>query len=208
MGCAHFARRFLCGNRVGEPCGLEPDCHGGSRSPAMSCSMPCLLAYLAPVVLLGLIARRLDALGWLQVPPRRRHFGLGSGHDLRDPRNQARVPGAMHWWHGRCPAAESYAYSAVWLVSALALFAAGIKLGRQYIRYAGLGRHGSGSAESLPLGYVGIWRGSTRSSPSSAWASALSASVGSTSALCKNQKRWRLEALTTKGGKHGQGSAE
>ena len=35
--------------------------------------------------------------------------------------------------------AESYAYSAVWLGFALALFAAGIKLARQYIRYAGLG---------------------------------------------------------------------
>ena len=34
--------------------------------------------------------------------------------------------------------AESYAYSAVWLLSALALFVAGIKLARQYIRYAGL----------------------------------------------------------------------
>ena len=35
-------------------------------------------------------------------------------------------------------AAESYAYSAVWLASALVLFIAGIKLERQYIRYAGL----------------------------------------------------------------------
>jgi uncharacterized membrane protein len=35
--------------------------------------------------------------------------------------------------------AESYAYSAVWLLSALALFVAGIRLSRQYIRYAGLG---------------------------------------------------------------------
>ena len=34
--------------------------------------------------------------------------------------------------------AESYAYSAVWLASALALFIAGIRLARQYIRYAGL----------------------------------------------------------------------
>ena len=33
---------------------------------------------------------------------------------------------------------ESYAYSAVWLISALVLFIAGIKLARQYIRYAGL----------------------------------------------------------------------
>ena len=32
----------------------------------------------------------------------------------------------------------SYAYSAVWLLAALALFVAGIKLARQYIRYAGL----------------------------------------------------------------------
>ena len=34
--------------------------------------------------------------------------------------------------------AESYAYSAVWLLAALALFVAGIKLVQQYIRYAGL----------------------------------------------------------------------
>ena len=35
--------------------------------------------------------------------------------------------------------AESYAYSAVWLGFALALFGAGIRLGKPYIRYAGLG---------------------------------------------------------------------
>lgn len=34
---------------------------------------------------------------------------------------------------------ESYAYSAVWLALALALFIAGLRLGRQPIRYAGLG---------------------------------------------------------------------
>jgi uncharacterized membrane protein len=34
--------------------------------------------------------------------------------------------------------AEGYAYSAVWLVCALALFIAGLKFSRQYIRYAGL----------------------------------------------------------------------
>ncbi len=52
-----------------------------------------LLAYLAPVVLLGFIARQARRLGLARVPPRRRHFGSGPRHDLCDPRNQARVPG-------------------------------------------------------------------------------------------------------------------
>jgi len=34
---------------------------------------------------------------------------------------------------------ESYAYSAVWLAFALALFIAGLKLAKQHVRYAGLG---------------------------------------------------------------------
>ena len=53
-----------------------------------------LLAYLAPVVLLGLHRPQARCLGLAQVPSRRRHFGPGPRHDLCDPRNQARVPGA------------------------------------------------------------------------------------------------------------------
>lgn len=96
-----------------------------------------LLAYLAPVVLLGLIARRLDVLNWLQFRPAMgilalvmamTYVTLGTKRVFQGP--------AMVAWS--LSDAESYAYSAVWLVSALALFGAGIKLSRQYIRYAGL----------------------------------------------------------------------
>lgn len=97
-----------------------------------------LLAYLAPVVLLGLIARKLDALGWLQFRPAVGILALVLTMTYVTLETKRVFQGhALVAWS--LSGAESYAYSAVWLVSALALFAAGIKLGRQYIRYAGLG---------------------------------------------------------------------
>ena len=97
-----------------------------------------LLAYLAPVVLLGLITRRLDSVGWLEFRPA---FGilalvLVMTYITLETKRVFQGHALVAW---SLSGAESYAYSAVWLVSALALFAAGIKLGRQYIRYAGLG---------------------------------------------------------------------
>ncbi len=97
-----------------------------------------LLAYLAPILLLGLIARRLDALGWLQFRPAVGLLALALAMTYVTLETKRVFQGhALVAWS--LSSAESYAYSAVWLVSALALFAAGIKLSRQYIRYAGLG---------------------------------------------------------------------
>jgi uncharacterized membrane protein len=96
-----------------------------------------LLAYLAPVVLLGFILRRLEALGWLQFRPAVGILALVLAMTYVTLETKRVFQGhALVAWS--LSGAESYAYSAVWLVSALALFAAGIKLGRQYIRYAGL----------------------------------------------------------------------
>ena len=96
-----------------------------------------LLAYLAPVVLLGFIARRLDALGWLRFRPAIGILALvlAMTYVTLETKRVFQGPALVAW---SLSGAESYAYSAVWLVSALALFAAGIRLGRQYIRYAGL----------------------------------------------------------------------
>lgn len=96
-----------------------------------------LLAYLAPVVLLGFILRRLEALGWLQFRPAVGILALVLAMTYVTLETKRVFQGhVLVAWS--LSGAESYAYSAVWLVSALALFAAGIKLGRQYIRYAGL----------------------------------------------------------------------
>jgi uncharacterized membrane protein len=56
---------------------------------------------------------------------------------------------------------ESYAHSAVWLASALALFVAGIRLARQYIRCR-TWRHGAGGAKVF-LSDMSISRVSTAS---------------------------------------------
>ena len=96
-----------------------------------------LLAYLAPVLLLGLIARRLDALNWLQFRPAMGVLVLVLAMTYVTLETKRVFQGyAMVAWS--LSDGESYAYSAVWLASALALFGAGIKLSRQYIRYAGL----------------------------------------------------------------------
>ena len=96
-----------------------------------------LLAYLAPVVLLGLIARRLDALNWLQFRPAMGVLALvlAITYVTLETKRVFQGPAMVAW---SLSDGESYAYSAVWLVSALALFGVGIKLSRQYIRYAGL----------------------------------------------------------------------
>lgn len=97
-----------------------------------------LLAYLAPVVLLDFIARRLDSVGWREFRPAVGLLALvlAMAYVTLETKRVFQGHALVAW---SLSGAESYAYSAVWLVSALALFAAGIKLGRQYIRYAGLG---------------------------------------------------------------------
>ncbi len=96
-----------------------------------------LLAYLAPVVLLGIVARRLDALGWVKFRPAVGLLSLVLAMTYVTFETKRVFQGhALVAWS--LSVTESYAYSAVWLVSALALFIAGIRLSRQYIRYAGL----------------------------------------------------------------------
>ena len=96
-----------------------------------------LLAYLAPVVLLGLIARGLGAIHWEKLRPAMGVLALVLvlTYVTLETKRVFQGPGMVAW---SLTTAESYAYSAVWLASALALFVAGIKLARQYIRYAGL----------------------------------------------------------------------
>jgi uncharacterized membrane protein len=97
-----------------------------------------LLAYLAPVVLLGLIARKLAGIGWDKARPAAGLLALvlALAYVTLETKRVFQGPAMVPWSE---TIAESYAYSAVWLASALALFVAGIRLARQYIRYAGLG---------------------------------------------------------------------
>ncbi|MDO8351843.1 MAG: DUF2339 domain-containing protein [Aestuariivirga sp.] len=96
-----------------------------------------LLAYIAPIALLGLIARKLDVLEWLKFRPALGAFALvlALAYITLETKRVFQGPFMVAW---SLSIAESYAYSAVWLMSALTLFGAGIKLRRQYIRYAGL----------------------------------------------------------------------
>jgi uncharacterized membrane protein len=97
-----------------------------------------LLAYLAPVTLIGLIVTRLDAIGWGRLRPAAGGLALLLAfvyitmETKRVYQGHLMVPESLS-------VSESYAYSAVWLVFALALFVAGLKLAKAYVRYAGLG---------------------------------------------------------------------
>lgn len=97
-----------------------------------------LLAYLAPVPLIGLIARRLDVIGWQDLKPMAGIlalvllFAYVTLQTKRYFQGMMLVPESLSL-------AETYAYSAVWLGFALVLFIAGIRLGRQPVRLAGLG---------------------------------------------------------------------
>lgn len=97
-----------------------------------------LLAYVGPVILLGLIARKSDALQWQPIRPALGLLALllAFTYVTLETKLVFQGPAMVAW---STSAAEAYAYSAVWLLSAFGLFVAGIKLARQYIRYAGLG---------------------------------------------------------------------
>ncbi len=165
-----------------------------------------LLAYIAPIALLGLIARKLDVLEWLKFRPALGAFALvlALAYVTLETKRVFQGPFMVAW---SLSIAESYAYSAVWLLSALALFVAGIRLARQYIRYAGLAvivlvvlkvfLWDMSSLEGL-LPYRQLHRPGPLPCRHRLAVSAI---------LCK--KRRRHEALTTtEGGKHDQGSAE
>ena len=97
-----------------------------------------LLSYVAPVGFIALIAVKLDVLNWKEVRPAAGGLALAlvfayvTLQTKRVFQGPNMVPESL-------TLGESYAYSAVWLVLALALFVAGLRLARQYIRYAGLG---------------------------------------------------------------------
>ena len=96
-----------------------------------------LLAYLAPVPLIGLIARRLDVIGWQGLKPMAGILALVLLFAYVTLQTKRYFQGMMLMPES-LSLAETYAYSAVWLGFALVLFIAGIKLGRQPVRFAGL----------------------------------------------------------------------
>jgi len=97
-----------------------------------------LLAYLAPMLLLGLIARKLEVLNWQRLRPPAGLLALVLAFVYLTLETKRVFQGhAMVAWSTSVE--ESYAYSAVWLTFALALFVAGLRMSRQHIRYAGLG---------------------------------------------------------------------
>jgi uncharacterized membrane protein len=95
------------------------------------------LAYLSPVALYALIARKLDGLGIAQL---RSAVGVFTLVLLMSfvtlfVKRQFQPPVMTAEFFSQ---AESYAVSAAWLVTGILIFIAGIKLGRQTIRYGGL----------------------------------------------------------------------
>jgi len=96
-----------------------------------------LLAYLLPVPLVVLIARRLDAIGWEQFRPVAYGLALVLLFAYVTLETKRVFQGMMMTLASQS-LGETYAYSAVWLVFALALFVAGIRLARQPVRLAGL----------------------------------------------------------------------
>lgn len=97
-----------------------------------------LLAYLAPVPLLGLMAPKLSSLGWARLRPALGALALVLAFTYVTLETKRLFQGHLMQLAAES-IAESYAYSAVWLAFAVALFVAGIRLGQQYVRYAGLG---------------------------------------------------------------------
>ena len=96
-----------------------------------------LLAYLAPVPLIVLIARRLDVIGWATLRPAAYGLALVLLFAYVTLETKRAFQGMLMTLESQS-LAETYAYSAVWLVFALALFVAGIRLARQPVRLAGL----------------------------------------------------------------------
>jgi uncharacterized membrane protein len=96
-----------------------------------------LLAYLAPVPLLALIARKLEGLGWGKW---RNALGILAlvllfAYVTLETRRIFQGPLLSS---GNVTEGEFYAYSAAWLGLAVALFLGGVKLARQNIRLGGM----------------------------------------------------------------------
>jgi uncharacterized membrane protein len=95
------------------------------------------LAYLAPVPLLALLARKLEGLGLAQLRPA---IGVSALVLLMAfvtlwVKRQFQEPVMSLSFMSQ---AESYAVSAAWLVTGIAIFIAGLKINRQTIRYGGI----------------------------------------------------------------------
>jgi uncharacterized membrane protein len=97
-----------------------------------------LLAYLAPVLLIGLIARKLAGVGWEKLRPAAGLLALVLVFAYVTLETKRVFQGRLMQIES-LSVAESYAYSAVWLALALALFVAGLRLSHKQVRYAGLG---------------------------------------------------------------------
>jgi uncharacterized membrane protein len=98
---------------------------------------PLLLAYLLPAVLIALISTRLATLGWGHLKPWAGGLALLLFLAYLTLQTKRLFQGAVLVPEPLSDG-ENYAYSAVWLAFALALFVIGIRLARQPIRYGGL----------------------------------------------------------------------
>ncbi|MBL8906710.1 MAG: DUF2339 domain-containing protein [Rhizobiales bacterium] len=96
-----------------------------------------LLAYLLPALLVALIVPRLGRIGWDGTKPLFGIFALILALVYLTLQTKRYFQGPVLTLESLSDA-ENYAYSAVWLVFALALLIAGIWRGRKYLRYAGL----------------------------------------------------------------------
>ncbi len=99
---------------------------------------PLLLTFLAPIGLIAFITRRLDRLDWTILKPAAGALSLVLAFAYLTLETKRVFQGPVMVVES-LSIAESYAYSAVWLVFALALFVAGLRLAKQYVRYGGLG---------------------------------------------------------------------
>lgn len=109
----------------------------GDAVPGGSVVNALLLAYLAPSVLGAFIARKLDQVKWQEL---RAGAGILSlvlllAYLTLETKRLFQGAVMVPWSQSD---AENYAYSAVWLAAALALFVAGIRIGQKYVRLAGL----------------------------------------------------------------------
>jgi uncharacterized membrane protein len=117
---------------VKNPLAMELPLAGGAVFNAL------VLAYLVPAILLALIVPKLDGLGWREAKPWLGAFVLFLlfAYLTLETKRLFQGPSLVV---EPLSDGEKYAYSAVWLAFALALFVAGIRFLHQPLRYAGLG---------------------------------------------------------------------
>lgn len=96
-----------------------------------------LLAYLAPAILGAMLTRQLYLLGWerMRVPGDIISLILLLAYLTLETKRLFQGAVMVVWAQSD---AENYAYSAIWLLAALGLFVAGIRMDKKYVRLAGL----------------------------------------------------------------------